>query len=104
MTANIILRNKVAVLGNATSGKSSLIQSFHSNGSPFSKAYTMVVITNKTVNSEISVKVVNIPGIVSLNRYKCYSRALRSRHWRKRHVYGILPEILQGCNIIYLGI
>ena len=78
MAANIILRNKVVVLGNATSGKSSLIQSFHSNGSPFSKAYTMVIIINKTVNSEISVKVVNVPGILLLNRYKCYGRALRS--------------------------
>ncbi|KAI8902051.1 P-loop containing nucleoside triphosphate hydrolase protein [Globomyces pollinis-pini] len=50
----LILRNKTVVLGNATVGKTSLIQAFYNNGQ-YSKNYNM------TIHSELSIKVVNIP-------------------------------------------
>ncbi|KAJ3368952.1 Intraflagellar transport protein 27 [Kappamyces sp. JEL0680] len=52
----LILRNKVAVLGGAAVGKSALIQSFHNESATFSPSYNM------TLHSELTVKVVNIPG------------------------------------------
>ena len=64
----LTLRCKVLVLGNATVGKSSLIQMFHSDGKLFPKSYLMVrskllyVAHLKTVGVEFCVKSVCIPN------------------------------------------
>ena len=50
-----ILRAKLVVVGDSTVGKSALIQSFHSDGSHFTKNYNM------TTGVELCVKMVNIP-------------------------------------------
>ncbi|KAJ3069173.1 Intraflagellar transport protein 27 [Podochytrium sp. JEL0797] len=50
-----ILRCKCIVLGNQGVGKTAVTQVFHSDGAQFPKNYTM------TINTEVSVKIVNIP-------------------------------------------
>ncbi|KAJ3228408.1 Intraflagellar transport protein 27 [Chytriomyces hyalinus] len=50
-----VLRCKCIVLGNQGVGKTSLVQVFQSDGAQFPKNYNM------TINSEVCVKVVNIP-------------------------------------------
>eukprot|EP00842_Homolaphlyctis_polyrhiza_P001910 jgi/Hompol1/271/HPOL_000972-RA len=54
-TAKLILRNKCLVLGNATVGKTALVQTFHSDGTQFPKTYNM------TIHAEVCVKPINIP-------------------------------------------
>ncbi|KAJ3102903.1 Intraflagellar transport protein 27 [Phlyctochytrium planicorne] len=50
-----VYRQKCLVLGNAGVGKSSLVQSFMSDGAHFPKNYNM------TVHAELAVKMINIP-------------------------------------------
>ncbi|TPX74807.1 hypothetical protein CcCBS67573_g03914 [Chytriomyces confervae] len=54
-TSKNVLRCKCIVLGNQGVGKTSLVQVFQSDGAQFPKNYNM------TINSEVCVKVVNIP-------------------------------------------
>ncbi|KAH6562774.1 hypothetical protein BASA50_001028 [Batrachochytrium salamandrivorans] len=55
MSSKLILRNKCLVLGNAATGKTALVQTFHSDGSQFSKSYGM------TIHVDVCIKPVNIP-------------------------------------------
>ena len=53
--SQLVLRQKVAVIGDAAVGKTSLVQMFHSGGQNFPKSYVM------TLGCDFCVKMVNIP-------------------------------------------
>ncbi|KAJ3155220.1 Intraflagellar transport protein 27 [Geranomyces variabilis] len=53
--AKLVLRTKCVVLGNSGTGKSALVQMFHSDGAQYPKTYAM------TIHCDVCVKVVNIP-------------------------------------------
>ncbi|KAL2917273.1 hypothetical protein HK105_203338 [Polyrhizophydium stewartii] len=55
MSTKLILRNKCLILGNATVGKTALVQTFHSDGAQFPKTYGM------TIHADVCVKPINIP-------------------------------------------
>ncbi|KAG4099740.1 P-loop containing nucleoside triphosphate hydrolase protein [Neocallimastix lanati (nom. inval.)] len=55
LTNKLILRTKCVLLGNPAVGKSAITQLFHSDGSQFSKNYSM------TIHAEVYIKPVNIP-------------------------------------------
>ncbi|KAI8929807.1 P-loop containing nucleoside triphosphate hydrolase protein [Entophlyctis helioformis] len=55
MTSKLVLRNKCLIFGNATVGKTALVQTFHSDGTQYPKTYGM------TIHADVCVKPVNIP-------------------------------------------
>ncbi|CAL4068307.1 unnamed protein product, partial [Meganyctiphanes norvegica] len=71
MTNSTIIRAKCVVLGEATAGKTALIQSFLTDGAGFPKNYTM------TLGLDVQTKIINVPDsntAVELYFFDCSGR------------------------------